>query len=669
MNLITAIQTIKETGFSPAVRAKYSDDELYVIQKILEEYEEHGKSDTLEALYRNDFEQKPVSIDEFLTNDYYLGRVGRDIYPIWREDLREVLSPMNNIGEWVIQGSIGSGKTFVAVIANIYKIYYLLCLHNPQRFHGLAEGSPIVFGLFNVFKYLAGATSYQYMITWLRDMSPFFAEQRGDHLQQGKKKLTDKQILNLPKNISIALGAAAIHALGQNIFGGLCDETEFGKSKSMTSQEKSQVADLYHNVRTRMDSRFMQRGGVNPGLLCLVSSARDYEQFLSQHVRAKQNSENTKISKYALYEVKAEVYKDSPRFKVVVGDKLHRSYIVDKDNPDIRPGARVIEVPVEFKDAFNYDIETAIRDISGVETYGSTLFLPQRERLLNAVDVSTPRKHPFSQDEVVLSIDDDVGLEDYFLQDELVEMWDRTNLLYRPKFYPHADRYIHVDLAKNRDCAGVAMSCISKTVLINRINKAGMRTKARDYMHFVDFMIRIRAAHGSEIDFSKIRQFIFFLIDTCKFRVRWVSYDSYQSTDSIQILKKEKIQAKELSLDKKPGPYRTFRSVLMEGRFDWYYYDPFFEEVTKLEDHTLEGGKKIDHPVGGAKDVSDAMCGSVVGSLLAKGVQITGTDAEQALNRASTYLEANKEPPKLQSSDWVKPKQKNDNPLEDLFDD
>lgn len=665
--LLQTISTIKQKGFTPEIRSLYSRDELYVVQKILEEIDEYGRSDTLDALYKNDFERKPVSVEEFLTDDYYLGRVGSSVYPVWRRDLNVVLSPLSEVGEWVIRGSIGAGKTYVAVIAIIYKIYYLLCLSNPQKFHGLATGSPIVFGLFNVFKYLASATSYKYLTTWLRDMSPFFSEVRGDH-RFSDRILTNKQVLALPKNISIALGASAIHALGQNLMGGLCDEAEFGKSKSMTSHEKSQVADLYHNVRTRMDSRFMQRGGVNPGLLCLVSSARDTDQFLTQHIKAKKDSDKTYISQYALYEVKEE-YKNSSTFKVVIGDKLHRSYIVDDPNSDVRPGARVIDVPVEFKDAFEYDIDTAIRDIAGVETYGSTLFFPQRDRLLKALDCSTPRNHPFSQDEVILSIDDEIGLEDYFLQDELIELWDKTNLLYRPKFYPHADRYIHVDLAKNRDCAGLAMTCVSKTVIIDRINKAGMRVKARDYMHFVDLMVRIRAAHGSEIDFSKIRQFIFFLIDTCKFRVRWVSYDSYQSTDSIQILKKEKIQAKELSLDKKPGPYRTFRSVLMEGRLDWYYYDPFFTEITKLEDHTLEGGKKIDHPPGGSKDVADATCGSVVGSLLTKGVQITGTDAAQSVERVESYIKATKEPAKLKSVDWLKPKDQNRNPLDSLFDD
>lgn len=568
-----------------------------------------------------------------------------------------------------------SGKTFVAVAAVIYKIYRLLCLKDPQRFHGLASGSPVVFGLFNIFKYLAGATSYQYLTTWLRDMSPFFAQQRGDHLASSKKKqLTDKAVLNLPKNISIALGAAAIHALGQNIFGGILDETEFGKAKSITSDEKSQISDLYHNVRTRMDSRFMQKGGINPGLLCLVSSARDHEQFLSKHVKRKEGIESAHISQYALYEVKEHVYRDSERFTVVVGDKLHRSYILD-DNPDktIREGARVVHVPREFYEAFDYDIDTSIRDICGIETYGTTLFFPRRDLLLEATAESTPRKHPFKQEEITLSIDDSYYIEDYLDKDQLLDHWDRSNNLYRPKYFAYADRYIHVDLAKNRDAAGMAMVCVSEEKDIRRVSNEGLMVKARDYVFFLDLALRIRASQGSEIDFAKIRQFIFFLMDTCNFKVRWVSYDSFQSTDSIQIFKKEGVQARELSMDRSPGPYRAFRSILMEKRMDTYHYNPFFDEVTKLEDNTSsDDGKrikgKVDHPVGGSKDVSDAICGAITGALLSKGHQVTGSVADRIKDRASVYKSQMTERMQPeQDPTWITRGARKINPLDKLF--
>lgn len=640
-NLLQTIQRISEEGFTPEVKAKYSDDELYVLAKILDEIAEHGDSATLNALWASDFERRPVGIDEFLTNDYYLGKVGKDLYPVWRKDLRHVLSPYKPTVEWVIKGSIGSGKTFAAVIALIYKIYYLTCLKSPQRFYGLADGSAIVFGLFNIFKYLVQATSYQYLLTFLRDMSPYFRSMRQIDPRNKNKRERDKEVLNLPKNISIALGSSTINALGQNLIGGLMDETEFGKEKSITSTEKSQIEDLYQGVRTRMDSRFMQKGGMNPGLLCLVSSARDYEQFLAKH--SKSERPGTYVSNYALYDVKPHVYADSPRFKVVVGDKLHRSYIAD-DEPDkpIRPDARVAEVPIEFLGAFRYDIDTALRDISGVETYGKTLLFPRRDLLTQGIELSTPRRHPFTKETIELGINDDRSIEDYFVKDEIIDLFDKTNRLYKPRFYPSADRFIHVDLAKNRDCAGLSMVCISEQRNILRYTDDGLPTNAIDYVFFVDLMLRIKAVQGSEIDFAKIRRFIFFLLKTCRFPVKRITYDSWQSTDSIQSFKKEKIESKELSVDRKPGPYKLLRSVAMELRLDMYYYDPFVEELTLLEDYTKDSSSKhkpkIDHPQHGSKDVSDAVCGAVTGALEAKGKVFTGTEAEIIKKRAEAHF-------------------------------
>src|SRR5690606_32554218 len=111
---------------------------------------------------------------------------------------------------------------------------------------------------------------------------------------------------------------------------------------------------------------------------------------------------------------------------------------------------------------------------------------------------------------------------------------------------------------------------------------------------------------------------------------------SYQSTDSNLARKKANVKSKELSLDQKPGPYRAFKSILLEERADMYMYEPFFAELTKLEDHTAEGGK-IDHPSNGSKDVACSACGAVNGALIYKGVTISGTDAQDFRRRAMEY--------------------------------
>ena len=680
-NLLKSIQKIQTDGLTPEVLATYSKSELQVVQGILAELAETGRSPTLDSLWEDDFEETPVTIDEFLDNEFYIGKVGKSIYPVWREDLSKVLSPYSSIIEFVLRGSIGSGKTTVAIAALLYKMYYILCLRNPQRFYGLADGSPIIFGLFNIYKYLAQATSYQYLITWMRDLSPYFRSMRiRDQRKQRRNIESDRQVLDLPKGLGIALGAQAINALGMNLYGGLLSEVEFGKDRSQTSEDLSQVADLYYAVRRRMDSRFMQRGGSNPGLLCLDSSAKSTEGFLAKHILDKSADPNTYVSSYALYEAKAHLYKGSKTFTVIVGDKLNRSYIYEDDKVPIREGAQTLKVPTEFLEAYRYDIDTAIRDISGVATYGKQLFFPRRDLLLSSLETSTPRKHPFSRQEVVLSLSDDTYIEDFVLRDEFLELFDKSNKLYRPKFFPFADRFVHVDLAKNKDCVGIAMTCVSESMSLVRYTPDGMPVNARDYKIFVDFILRVRAARGSEIDFSKIRRFLFFLMYSCRFKIRWLSYDSWQSTDSLQTFKKESMSSaqkggldvKELSIDRTPGPYRVAKSAWMEGRVDWYFYEPFFDEWTKLEDHSYEVPKvspAIDHPPKGSKDTCDAFAGSVNGMLLSKGVQVTGSDAQEVLSRAKAYEKlAQVKKEDVREGEWINAKPPG-NPLEALFTD
>ena len=91
----------------------------------------------IENLYRVDYDEIPVSIDEFLENDYYLGKVynnGKNIYPYWRKFLHNFFhdNPDKSF-EVALTGAIGVGKTTIASIALIYLMYRTMCLKDPQK--------------------------------------------------------------------------------------------------------------------------------------------------------------------------------------------------------------------------------------------------------------------------------------------------------------------------------------------------------------------------------------------------------------------------------------------------------------------------------------------------------------------------------------------------------
>lgn len=664
-----------------------NEEERFLIKTVLKELTDKGSSKTLEAVWATDFERKPVSIDTFLDDKYFLGHVGESIFPLWRKELRFIHDPKNEIVEWIIRGSIGSGKSTIAVISMLYRIYYLTCMVNPQKYYGLTEKSPIVFGLFNIFKYLAKATSYQYLISWMK-LSPYFQETiRKSYsnekyvpswLKRSDTKISDAKdtFIQLPKSIMIAVGSQAIHALGMAIHGGLLDEADLGKSRSTTDNELSQVADLYSQVRSRMDSRFIQSSGNNPGLLCMVSQVRGEDSFLEQHVRKVQNNPHTHVTAFSLWEIKSHIFKGQSTFKVIVGDQQIRSFIPTDEQLDqllkTDKSINIIDVPESLRTRFEYDIDEAIRDLAGIPTYGIDLFLSRRDKLYECYASSTARKHPFISDEVVLSIEaeDTKSIIDYFEKPECMVEYEKTTGSWRPKWYPGADRAVHVDLALNKDCAGLAVGTIGDIRAVTRFDQDEKPYKSTDYTIFIDFAIRLRAAKGSEIDFSKIRQFIYYL-HHIGYPIRYISYDGFQSVDSMQQFKKAGFDVKLLSVDKKANQYNYLRSTIMEGRLDFYEYDIFTDEITKLQDYTLVGGKPpIDHPPKGSKDVTDSVCG-VVSRLLEVKQRLTPSMESKELDERLKFMASgDKEADSLirfKDQRWVAGKLVKGNLLDKLF--
>jgi hypothetical protein len=585
-------------------------DERAYVEKVLAELAVKGESPLLHSLWEADYVTKPVSIDTFLDEDYFMGKIGKNLFPRWREDLRVVCDPRNQIAEWILAGGIGIGKTFAGVLALVYKLYELTCRRNPQLSFGLAEASPLVFAFFNIFKYLAVDMSYGYFWSFL-GASPYFKNLRLN------AKSDKSEITELSRNIRTVVGATALHALGMNIFAGILDEMNFGRGgRSNDPADKGQVESAYIGVRDRIESRFMDpRSGSYPGLLCLVSSHGDQEGFLSKHIEKIGNSPHTYISSYAIWEVKEEDYaaylgpqNQHKRFRVLIGDKTRRSEILE---PDANPPAdyRIIEVPNILREKFELDIDTALQNIAGVATWGSKTLISQKEKFHESIKNSTPRLHPFTKDIVSLGVSDDLTLISYLDKSKITRIWDKSRNAIKPIFFPESDRFIHIDLAVNRDAAGFAMGCINGSKEVTRWDNEGKKITLHDWTFWVDIQLRIKALPGDEIDFGKIRQFIIFLRDFLHFRVSLVSADQFQSVQMLQDLRKAGFKTKQTSVDKTSVPYDVLKLLHMEGRIDTYEYAPYSDEILRLKDIVLGNKRKIDHPAGGSKDVSDAVAG------------------------------------------------------------
>ena len=194
-----------------------------------------------------------------------------------------------------------------------------------------------------------------------------------------------------------------------------------------------------------------------------------------------------------------------------------------------------------------------------------------------------------------------LALEPYFKQFDLIEKSIDGNMgspidengKFKPSFKGDNRTWhaIHVDLSLKRDATGIAMVHEEKDGLV-----------------IVDLMMRIKAPPGGEINFSDVRDIIL-EIRQRGFYLAKVTYDGWQSRDSIQILSNKGIDCDELSVDRDTRAYDALKAKIYDNKFKCYRYEPFLQEIKRLE---FVEGKKVDHPSrNGSKDVTDAVAGAV----------------------------------------------------------
>ena len=192
---------------------KLNVEEQKLVLTILDELSKTGKSETLDDIWYQDYNEIPVSIKEFITNPYYLGkstRNGESIYPYWRKKYTEIFDESLGYEEVVLTGAIGVGKTRTAVVCLAYLLYKIMCLKNPQEYFKFNEGDKITIFFLNINLKLAEGVGFKTLHQYLLN-SPWFME-RGT--QTGRTNL----IYNPPHNIGITFGSKSDHALGQQVF-------------------------------------------------------------------------------------------------------------------------------------------------------------------------------------------------------------------------------------------------------------------------------------------------------------------------------------------------------------------------------------------------------------------------------------------------------------------
>lgn len=503
-----------------------------------------------------------------------------------------------------VSGGFVSHNTTSAVFAMLYVIYQAACLKEPQLAYGLAAGTDIYFVSVSVRKDLAQKVLFEQLGTKMA-ISPAF--------RRLKYREWSGQI-RFPQGIVIGGGESTdISMLGLNVFGALMDEGNFMGTRRqrdgnrVTVQSKASV--IYSGILRRMKSRYM-RSGKLPGLLCLVSSKRTPNDFIEGRLRESKDDPTIFVRDYALWDVKPGHYSDR-KFRVLIGDTAVRSKLLQ---PGEDPGTehKIIDVPEDFRTDFERDIDGSIRDIAGIATVAIVPFISKRESIVQATLNDPERQHPFSV------LEWDPAFRANFRWDMMVRP---TADGWQPIINPNAPRHVHIDFAVTADSVGFVVAHVAQSREVTRgiVGEEHVEILPEIY---VDFILRIIPPTGEQIELAVARSLIYELIEH-GYHITFVHADSWQSTDTLQQLRKRGLRADVISVDKTPVPYEFLRDALYERRVRMYPYPTLERELRCLEFDREHN--KVDHPeVGedgkpGSKDVADALA-AVVYTLTEGGV-------------------------------------------------
>lgn len=580
----------------------FTDKEYEVFIRMLAEATE-GQFSTFEEYSLVDYEEIPVSIEEFIINPEYIGRStdnGKALYPYWKDLAVDIFKSGSKVQELALTGAIGTGKSTIALICLSYVLYKLLCLREPAKYYQLLEGSKIAIALFNISVNQVYGIGYDKLQSLLKK-SPWFlrhgtlvgrSASRVMAMIASGEQVPDELLSDLTyhpgKDIHIVAGSQESNFTGYDVFAGFLDEMNFynrgGKASDPSKFMETGVMKVYTAVRRRIESRFMMLGKV-PGLLILVSSTKNETDPLEVYIKKSKNNPTIRVVDEPQWIIKNTPGRYSGKyFKLLVGDKYRRTQIIGPDEDYesyINQGRRILDVPIEHYDAFRLDADKALTDIAGVSLVSGNKFIDANKYR----DCILSTKHnAFSQDIVEMGMRNGVRLENFF---------DISKFSYKDKRRP---TYVHWDASKTGDRTGLGIvASESEYVEIDRIVD-GEIVKVKDRMYDLVGSIGIQAPPGDEIPFRRIYEFILYLRAN-GFRILGVTMDSYQSVAILQDLTTEGFNAKTVSLDRKPDGYQVFRSCIYESRIRLYESVILETEVTELEQNAVTS--KVDHPADG----------------------------------------------------------------------
>lgn len=560
------------------------------------------ENDTLLWDFMQQLERPPVSIEEFLDGAEFFGATDLQVWP----EVRQAIIDINKnwwrglaggaYNEAVLMGATGTGKSTIIIVSIAYHLYLLSCCKVPQNMYGLPKATSIVFPIMGAKPHVVNKVVYAPLRKHVEGM-PYFQK------FMPPSKLIDSEMYFEEKNIRVVKAGGDEDAiLGEAVIGGGIDEINFMQVVQRSKKAEvgtgraglyDQAEQIHHRMVSRKKGRF-QRPDRFPMIgIVFPSSSTRYKGDFTDKRKAFKKAQGDKADNIYIYDRKQYEVVPADRFsgetfRLVIGNEVHHDTRVLRDDEEMPHGAYIEHVPVEYLEDFLNKPHDSLRDVLGISSNALSPFIKTRYKVMECVEAGR-----------------EIGLESFLRKDNVVLGVDGMPQVIDGHYCanPSRPRYVHIDLSRNGDRCGLAMVRFEGLVEIRRAG--GMREMMP--VAVVEMACSIEPDANNEIDVAEIRAFVKMLKDRYGYPIKGVSYDNVDSRESIQAWRKQGMRASQLSVDRAPStPYKQFRDALYDRRIMLLDNPVLTTEILDLEYDSEKD--KVDHPVHGSKDVSDAVC-------------------------------------------------------------
>lgn len=536
--------------------------------------------DILDMLGGEDFEERPVMIEEFVTSKDYLGlpplsehqytsiRAMSQIYK--KETLIHLYGEEIGNARWkqtmnevILQLGKGSGKDYMSTIAVAYMVYLLLCLKDPARYYGKPPGDSI--DIINIAINAEQAKNVFFDNFKKRiENSPWFA---------GKYD-PKAQMIKFDKSINCHSGHSEREAFeGYNVIAIILDEISGFATENTTGHDQAKTAGaIYDMYRASVDSRFPDFGKV-----ILLSFPRYKNDYIQQRYNAVVADKDITVREYEfVIDEDGDLFAPENRFTIqweednITAYKIPKVFALRRPTWEVNPTRKI----TDFKIQFFTNPTDALSRFACMPPDAVDAFFPSKEKI-NAC---------FNQNQVAV---DDIGrFAEWFQPDE-------------DKVY-----FVHVDLAQKHDHCAVSLAHVEKWVKTHTINEIDIVVP----VVVVDAVRWWTPTADKPVDFTDVKNYILELRNR-GFRLKKVTFDRWNSFDIMNELRAYGITTETLSVAKKH--YEDMKMLISEERIIGPSIDLLKEELVQLRIVR----DKVDHPRKGSKDLSDAVCGSIYNAI------------------------------------------------------